>query len=45
MSDKKAEMDASVAKRLQYLENALKAKENKVHIIYSDQNLNISFQL
>ena len=30
MSDKKAEMDASVAKRLQYLENALKAKENKV---------------
>ena len=30
MSDKKSEMDASVAKRLQYLENALKAKENKV---------------
>ena len=30
MSDKKGEMDASVAKRLQYLENALKAKENKV---------------
>ena len=30
MSDKKVEMDASVAKRLQYLENALKAKENKV---------------